>query len=298
MHISQGLLITEILTVIISAISLRYNIINNERNYNNRKIAKLFTIVSFLLIACVVILVQFFTIPDETKVMDNTNLKIKAQEYFGIEEYIKAVEIYQNDNLDTDVVALNNLAYIYENGLGVSKDYDVAESLYLKASKMDNVKAKKNYISFVLNHPRSYSQIIEALDLAYSISDEPVIKWMAIGGSKKPLNEINESDYKRYAQEYLNNGFEDKKDFIKNYFYEEEIPIEYYSGISNSDFVSYVQTKKDKKLFVGAYKVVVENGEKSYTPIYTTVQQTSAVVIAQKLPIGDQSNTEFIYIKK
>nr|WP_295931857.1 serine/threonine-protein kinase [uncultured Dyadobacter sp.] len=54
----------------------------------------------------------------------------------------KAVE-FDNDN----IVAIENLAYDYRNGVGTAKSYKEAEACYLKAIKNDSTTAAKNYLN-------------------------------------------------------------------------------------------------------------------------------------------------------
>lgn len=54
----------------------------------------------------------------------------------------KAVD-FDNDN----IVAIENLAYDYKNGVGVAKSYKEAEKCYLKAIKNDSTSAGKNYLN-------------------------------------------------------------------------------------------------------------------------------------------------------
>lgn len=87
------------------------------------------------------------------KNLSKNEIKRMAQELYDNEKYEEVIKLYMLDNVQRDSVILNNLAYMYANGIGVKKDIKKAYK-YLKKNVEININEEyvlPNYALFLLN---------------------------------------------------------------------------------------------------------------------------------------------------
>lgn len=91
----------------------------------------------------------------------------KAEKYFKIDSYIETAHIYNLEKLNTNPIALNNIGYMYENGMLYETNIRKAREYYYKAAKLGNIEAIENYILFSLKYPISIDSTIDVIKFGY-----------------------------------------------------------------------------------------------------------------------------------
>lgn len=97
-----------------------------------------------------------------------------AANYFLTDNYVETIHIYNMDKLENNVIALNNLGYMYEHGLAYGKDIEKAREYYEKANNLGNYDAMENYILFTIKYPLSFDNLISVLREGYAHNSETV----------------------------------------------------------------------------------------------------------------------------
>lgn len=97
-----------------------------------------------------------------------------AANYFLTDNYVETIHIYNMDKLENNVIALNNLGYMYEHGLAYGKDIEKAREYYEKANNLGNYDALENYILFTIKYPLSFDNLISVLREGYAHNSETV----------------------------------------------------------------------------------------------------------------------------
>ncbi|WP_187652153.1 tetratricopeptide repeat protein [Xenorhabdus sp. TS4] len=82
---------------------------------------------------------------------DGDLLKEANDLYWNKKEYNKAFDYYLYLSNKDDMVAMNNLGFMYERGEGVRQDYQKAFEYYSKAAKKDHSSAISNLAGLYLN---------------------------------------------------------------------------------------------------------------------------------------------------
>jgi len=77
--------------------------------------------------------------------------------------------------------------------------------------------------------------------------------------------------------------------------YTEVIPLDYYSGVSNSQFVSIDKQPRKKIISTEAYEESANDAKKTRTPITVTVDSITNIVHEKKLWKNELFKTSFIY---
>lgn len=87
----------------------------------------------------------------------------EAEQAFTSEDYLSALEIYLDDSLKRNPIALNNLGYMLVTGIGADRDIKRGLDYYKQAARLGNSVALDNYISTILQNPTTYDEVIETL---------------------------------------------------------------------------------------------------------------------------------------
>lgn len=173
-----------------------------------------------------------------------------AECYYSMHEFNTAFNIYYMLNLEEleneyySSVIKNNLGYMYANGLGCTKDYTKAITLYDEAIILSCEKAMSNKVALYF---KEHSNGL----------DEKLIE--AIRENNKYVNAFVISNVNQYSLDEFVDLLQsvDKKEimkFVNNYFYEEEnVGTEKLTSAPTSD----VNNRYEK---VGAYNWDDENG--------------------------------------
>ena len=281
--------------IVISMMSLIFGIVLPFISKNkSKKVAITLSVMAFIMVAVTsIVFVNIYNFRNEDNELSEEELLQKAQDYYEMEEYIEATYKYENEKLDTNPIALNNLAYLYENGLGVAKDLDRATDLYYKASQLDDEQAKENYISFVLRYPKTYSQVLKILRLGFDMRDKEIVKWLAQCGSGESFSKISHEQYVEYADIFLGWEQDEQEKILKKYLYTETIPAEYYVGVSNSEFTELTISKNDiQEVYTGYYENREVDGKIVSVPIKTYVK--AWIIHEERFSISDDRKTYFI----
>lgn len=260
----------------------------------SKKMKTALSIMAFAIVAATSIaFVNIYDFRDEDNELSEEELLQKAQDYYATEEYIEAAYKYENEKLDTNPIALNNLAYLYENGLGIAKDLDRATDLYHKAAQLGDAQAKENYISFVLRYPKTYSQVLNALRMGFDMRDKGIVEWLAQCGSGESFSKISQEQYVDYADIFLGREEDEQEKILKKYLYTETILAEYYVGVSNSEFTELAISENDpQEVFTGYYENREEDGKIISVPIKTYVK--TWIIHEERFSIADDRETYFI----
>lgn len=124
-------------------------------------------------------------------------LLLDAQKYYSIEEYEQAISIYMMDEVKTNAVALNNLGYIYENGVAYEKNIEKARKYYRNAASLGNLESIENYVIFTIKYPRSFQNLLEVLKFGFEKNSEMVTRFI---GSYYSRNDISREDVQGFLQ--------------------------------------------------------------------------------------------------
>lgn len=243
------------------------------------------------------IFIQSYDFRNEYDCMNSTDALVEAERYYVIGDYVYAAMIYESDSLRTEAIALSNLAYMYENGIGIEKNLEKAEELYRKSSLLGNEDALKNYIYFVLNNPRSFEQIFDVLSQGCEIKDEAIMRYITRYMYEGNVDMLHEDEYSMYIKKFWEMSDNERKKMIGQYMYDIEIPYDYYSGIKESEFVVCKEESREIKIHTG-YECWGEGEEKNVQPLYTTVEQLFLMVHEKKLLNYDDFETKYIVVTK
>lgn len=102
-------------------------------------------------------------------------LLMKANTCVSTGQYEQAISIYEKLSDKNVPVALNNLGYLYQKGLGVKADSVIAQELYKKAIQNGSDIAVNNLIllDFEINTDEAKEDLIEIFRSAYEVKNEP-----------------------------------------------------------------------------------------------------------------------------
>ena len=288
MTINQGILVVGGLSLVLSLITIATGLFKDKMNENpQRSMLIIVLIVLFSLILMVWVVVNYI-IPDGIPHSRN-ELISKAEELYKTKDYIESVKVLEDKSLDTDPIALNNLACMYERGLGVSKDLNRASELYEKAKNRGGKTEQKNWIIFTMQHPVSYDQIVEALKYGYEIGDEDCKRWIYLLMGVNPENtssSINEIWEKFY---YSGSDYQNKT--IERLTYKLEIPWEYYDGLGGQ-LVRRRYVNDYKNVFTGTF--VKEKGADGIEIDPLTTSVGGYIIEERRLFFVDNLETQYI----
>lgn len=139
-------------------------------------------------------------------------IRRRAQLKFDEKKYEETTQLYLLDEAKEDPIAINNLGYMYFNGLGVEKNIDKAYDLLKQNVVMneDNIEVISNYAIFLLNSQKE-DYIKEGVWIA---SHEEISNYLA-------LNDYDETYGKYSINQQWDISKEKYNDFINKYFVEE-----------------------------------------------------------------------------
>ena len=115
---------------------------------------------------------------NEYDLLSENDLLARADSFYNIGDYYEVINIYKDDRLSINPIALNNLGFIYENGLGVDANISVAKKYFSQAAKLNNQDAIDNYMIFNIKYPYTYDDLLENLKLGYINKSEVVYKFI------------------------------------------------------------------------------------------------------------------------
>lgn len=229
------------------------------------------------------------------------DMLIKAEEYYKTNDYLNAINIYNSETMNTNAIALSNLGYFYEHGVGVNKDIQRAKENYQKAKQLGNEKALDNWIICILNYPKSYGEVLECLKEGYDNNSQTTFEFI---GKSMFLEKIDISDRKK-ADENVKSFFECSEDrqmeILEGTQYENYVRQEDFSGIE-SEFCTYKSRTEILKEVVDVvpYEIITDSGERksAMEPVYMERKITYLDVIEKRFYFANDYQTKFIeYIK-
>lgn len=288
MTINQGVLVVGGVSIVLSIITIATGLLKDKLSKNPQRSMLIIVLIALLSLILMVWVVVNYIIPDGIP-QNRDELISKAEELYQTKDYIESVKTLEDKSLDTDPIALNNLAYMYERGLGVSKDLKRASELYEKAKNRGEGTAQKNWIVFSMQHPVSYDQIVETIKYGYEIGDEDCIRWIYLLMGEDPEDStlsINEVWEKFYCS-----GSDCQNKSIERLTYELEVPWEYYDGLGGQ-LVRRRYVDDYKKVFTGTFEKKRETGDIEVTPLTTAVG--GYIIEESRLYFVDNMETQFI----
>lgn len=274
--------------VIIGIFGLLLSLLGKEKQKNS--------IVTFLLVAmmiifvCSSVFVLKYDFEEEESFMSEEEMLAKAEEYFAIKDYFKTVEIYNNSKLDTNPIALNNLGYMYENGIFFEKDISVACEFYKKAADLGNAEAYENYIIIRLKNPLNYYEIISLIREGLKINSGAVNKIVGYC-----IEDINEETIEKFAA--LSD--EEMISVISNNMTERVVDEREIREIENNDFYSIKYVTEPKKVQSSTYEYWVKEGDfvsKRSIPIFIEIKETKEIYSSKVFALYNELETTFIKI--
>lgn len=227
---------------------------------------------------------------------DSEDLLIEAEKYYKMEEYSKVYKIYTLDSMQTNSIALTNLAYFYENGIFVSQDISLAKELYDKAYKLDNKDALENWVKFNIKYPDE--MFINHLWEAYNLGSNTVCDF---------IYEYLDSAHKN--EDAILHFFSITSDeqfvFLLNRTYEERVCDEAIEIIAPKYIINKEHVVEEEEHFMGTYEEET-NAENKYpdldnimsvTPLYGKTIKSSLYYTRFFFTFSRYNPTEFVYIE-
>lgn len=155
----------------ISIINVDSNVGKNKININIMGDISFCFVVFFISLIVFLFLFSFYFRPGTIFSKDVNQLLKDAEQSYYCGDYLQTAQIYQNDTLQHNDIAINNLGYLFSRGLGVAQDLKIGKEYYYKAAQMGNNIAAKNYIISVLSAPSSYVEILDTLKSGHDEED-------------------------------------------------------------------------------------------------------------------------------
>lgn len=191
--------------------------ISEKEIYLQIKIPLLIAVITSVVSVICVLLTHYFTLKEidyESAIQivkENATVEElleEAQKYYTIGEYAETVHIYNMDIVEQNVVALNNLGYMYEHGIIYGKDIEKAREYYKNAARLGNYDSLENYIIFTIKYPESFENLLNVLEWGYDEKSEIVDQFICSYYSK---DDITKDD----VQEFLQMDYERKIEILK-----------------------------------------------------------------------------------
>lgn len=173
--------------------------------------------------------------------LDKENLLIEAEKLYQQGDYISALQVYKNERLASDPVALNNQAYIYLYYFDESYISDAKECLR-RASSLDD-QYETQFLAINILYPVSYDEIFQLLRIG--ISKEDIIAMRFCYACLENLN-LNENmtleDFCRL--EYKEASYILQCATVENHyrFIQGKVP----DYMQNGDFIEIVSTEVER----------------------------------------------------
>ena len=184
-------------------------------------------------------------------------LLLKAQNYYKMGRYDKAVEIYNMEKLEQTPLAMSNLAYFYVNGIYLSQDIDKAKELYKNAFFIDE-NYIDSYFKILLKYPDNWNEIVDIINQGLNLKCDSTYQFFSY------ITKCT-TDNNPFIEEYLKMDDHEKKEFLES---NTELHYEWNRNHLNENaFLRYVENADaERKEKVGTY---ISNGE--VKPLYGTV---------------------------
>lgn len=216
----------------------------------------------------------------------------RALKYYNVEQYLDVINIYNLDTMETNPIALNNLAYMYEKGIFFNVNIEKAKELYFHASQLGCQTATDNFVIISLQNPNNIDELVAALKYGYQNNSIAVYQYM---------------EYFTYE------GGKSIDDFFDLYDYEQKdllIQTSYWVKVDKDEYDNFVNGSQ------GAYNLtyvttsietvtkyigmeIVSNHETGFcttTPLTTDVQSYTATYY--KRVFANASNFDTTFIKE
>lgn len=268
----------------------------------NKKAYRLISMISIAIAIFVPVwFIKYYEFLPEDMNLTADEMLIKAEEYYKTEDYLKAIGIYNSDKLDTNAIALSNLGYFYEHGIGVNRDIQKAKENYQKAKQLGNEKALDNWISCILNYPESYDEILVCLKEGYDNNSQVAFEFIAKSMSAGQMDLSEKREVKENVKSFFEFPEEQQKRVFEDTQYENYVRQEDFSGIK-SIFCRYKARVKTFKEIIGIvpYEFITDTGEKINTtePIYLNRQITYLDIIEKRFYFANEYQTKYITCTK
>lgn len=229
---------------------------------------------------------------NEYDLLSENDLLARADSFYNIGDYYEVINIYKDDRLSINPIALNNLGFIYENGLGVDASISIAKKYFNQAAKLNNQNAIDNYMIFNIKYPYTYDDLLENLKFGYINKSEVVYKF------------INEN-FNSYDDNYILLPPSQNADifFTKEPGEQEKIlesmtyttPVFDYFGFSDSDFITLDNNWAKQTVAIGSTNTMLEDGIINKKPILAQQNVFHFKYTQKFLFYTEELNTQFIH---
>lgn len=127
---------------------------------------------------------------------NNNILFLRAWLYDNNNKYSKAIEYYTKSAEGGNIMALNNLGFIYEQGKGSDINYDKAREYYLKGANNKNSESCNNLGNLYLRGNgvmKDYSKAIEYYGLSLEYDPDNVSALTNLGFAYQTIEDYNKA---------------------------------------------------------------------------------------------------------
>lgn len=213
----------------------------------------------------------------------------RALKYYDVEQYLDVINIYNLDTMETNPIALNNLAYMYEKGIFFSVNIEKAKELYFHASQLGCQTATDNYVIISLQNPNNIDEMLAALKYGYqnnSITVYQYIEPFTYEGGKSIDDFFELNDY-------------EQKDLLIQASYWVEIDKDEYKDLANRSHGSYSLTHMAISIHEATF-IGVENTANLETQFFDRIPLITDArdLTYYKRIFIDASNFDTTFIKK
>lgn len=236
-------------------------------------------------------------LPEDTN-LTVENMLIKAEEYYKMEDYLNAINIYNNKELDTNAISLSNLGYFYEHGMGVNKNIQKAKENYQKAKQLGNEDALDNWVICILNYPESYDEVLKCLKEGYDNNSQVTFEFISKSMSAGQINILNKNEVDMMTANFFKLSEDYQKQVLEGSQYEVYRREEEFSEIGRKIWGTYkARTEKFKEVIdLVSYEITTDTGEKisKMIPVYLERNITHLDILEKRFYFADEYQTRFI----
>ena len=173
-----------------------------------------------------------------------------ARIYYSANEYEKMVRIYADNRLENNAIALNNLGYMYANGIYFEKNIEEADFYYDRAIELGCEQAYNNKMAMYLEE--HLEGIPDVILLGLELDNDIIINYIA--EMFETDEDKSQRDVRKAILHYFCNEFdkETQQAIIDGYCYQEWGEAEYIETSKNiqaSFMVKYERIKRRQDIF-------------------------------------------------
>ncbi len=201
--------------------------------------------------------------------MTNHDYLVLAEKYFKTKDYISAASIYIKESMRTEPIALNNIAYMYEEGILYEKNIDKAAEFYEKAAAIGDTTAYENWVRFNIRFPSmSMNDFIEFIRNAIENNSS---------SAKDFINGFISKDYPMTIEEFLNMDNEDVAEVFGHQLGEVECDYDTYSFLSSDFSEAREYGKENRKKDISVSEITYRYKDKVFLAKYNISAEVESI---------------------